>query len=464
MKTLGKQTMTEEARKAKNLQIKKTKFETTARRSNMELKTFTFKIVENKLTTFQKEQLKRLFFEAKWLRNEALGSENSLTYQAKSKGAYVQVKSPEGFDPRKLTVIGSQIAQEVIKEIKNNIKGLSAVKKKGRKVGALKFVSEVSSLDLKQHGNTYTFDPINSKLVSIQNINGKLRLRGTKQIPADAELANAKLLNKPDGYYLAVSAYIPKLSFEEQFIKNPNLILDSSIGIDMNVGLPIVLSNGLVFSSVIEETERLKNLQRKLKKMVKGSNNKQKIQNLINREYQKMDNLKDEAVRQIIHYLVSNFETIYFQDENLTAWKKNKKWSRKLHHGILGRLKAELKKLPQAVMLSRWEPTTSWCRNCGNRTKHSLDERSYNCRHCSWSHPSRDMAAAENMVLLGGGTLLKTGVHNTVNIVPPERGKLTLVENWTAGTNNEAIVEHVLSSGLIRLVDGSVGSWKQETL
>jgi len=56
---------------------------------------------------------------------------------------------------------------------------------------------------------------------------------GLRQIPADAEIANAVLLRKPSGYYLHVTCYLPK---DSRTSPNP---IDKDIGIDFGVQLEV---------------------------------------------------------------------------------------------------------------------------------------------------------------------------------------------------------------------------------
>ncbi len=73
--------------------------------------------------------------------------------------------------------------QELINIIKDNINGLSEKKKKGRKVGKLKFKSEVNSIPLIQYKNTYKI--LDENYVKIQGIKQYIRVRGLSQTPGE---------------------------------------------------------------------------------------------------------------------------------------------------------------------------------------------------------------------------------------------------------------------------------------
>ena len=214
--------------------------ETCLRRMSQTCKVYTVKIDESRLSTRQQEQLKMLFVEAKWIYNDILNySENNdiCTYNTKIKSVDVLNKDKIK-ETRELKYIGSQMKQSVFANILSNIKMLSTKKKQGNKVGKLKYISEYKSLNLKQYGNTYKI--YGNKRIKIQGVSGKLVVNGLDQfinIP-DIEIANAKILNKPDGYYIAITTYqyTDKLPIK-QYIGN-------EIGIDLGIKDMAILSTG----------------------------------------------------------------------------------------------------------------------------------------------------------------------------------------------------------------------------
>lgn len=157
----------------KNIKIKESLLATMAKRENQACRVFTVKIQKNHLKKVQKNALKMIFVEAKWLRNYALNlSKNSDIDVFKLN--YVDLKTVKHFDKdkneliSKLMFLSSQMSQDVLKEICSNIKSLSTNKKKGEKVGELKFISEYKSINLKQYGNSYSI--VNKNRIKIQGI------------------------------------------------------------------------------------------------------------------------------------------------------------------------------------------------------------------------------------------------------------------------------------------------------
>jgi putative transposase len=67
----------------------------------------------------------------------------------------VPVKVDDDFQEREICALSSQMKQALIKRLQDNVRGLAELKKKGVKVGKIKFVKAVHSIPLMQYGITY---------------------------------------------------------------------------------------------------------------------------------------------------------------------------------------------------------------------------------------------------------------------------------------------------------------------
>ena len=402
--------MTDEKRLEKNNNIKKSMKETCLRRMSQICKVFVVKIDESRLTTKQAEQLKMLFVEAKWMYNDALtfSKDNDIKdYDTKTKTVTVFNKDREP-ETRELKYISAQMKQSVLSGMLSSIKSLAARKKNGGKVGALRYISDYPSLNLKQYNMTYKIYSHNK--MKIQGISKKITVNGLEQfidIPG-IEIANAKILNKPDGYYIAITTYqhIDDLP-EKEYI-------GEEIGIDFGIKNNITLSNGETFNCSIGETKRLKRLQQKFARQIKGSNNRYKTKRLINNEYQKISNKKHDFANKLIHYLLS-YKNVYMQDENLSGWHSG--WfSKQVQHSAMGMVKHKLLMSNQVHVLDRYAPTTKYCPICGNiKSDISLSDRVYHCNECGYES-DRDIHSANNMIIM-------------FNKIPTEHREFKPVEN-----------------------------------
>lgn len=387
-------TMSDEKRLAKNAQIRAAGMDTRARRALMDCRVRDLKIVANRLSRAQKTALRAVFLESKWVRNAALAAERFDVGYAKELGDFASVRLQDGtFERRPLVHLGSQMRQAAIAQLQRDLKALAASKARGRKVGKLRFAREVNSIELQQAGVTYSLDFERSR-ARIQNIPGWLPVRGLAQLKAEGlEVANAKLVRRADGYHLLVTTYLSRLETTRG---------NEEIGLDFGVKTAFTLSDGTKIDAVTQEPERLRRLQRKLGRQVKGSRGHSKTRQLIQREYLRLASRRDELANQLVASLAKR-GNLYFQDEMIASWKgrgSGSHGSRKIHHGVLGRVKTRLRRIPGAVELPRWVATTAWCPACGSRTAHDLNQRTYLCCRCGYS-ADRDTHAAENMVLLG---------------------------------------------------------------
>ena len=407
--------MTEEQRLARNETIKQSLRATLERRKHQICRVFTVKVDMSRLSVKQDEQFKMYFVEYKWMYNDILsfGKENNIKdYDTKTKTVTVLNKDREP-ETRELKYLGSQIKASVLDRIINNCKALATKKKNGGKIGALRYISECKSIELHQYGITYSIKGKNR--IKIQKISGYVVVNGLEQfinIPG-IEIANAHLLNKPDGYYIAITTYqnIDDLP-EKEYI-------GEEIGIDFGIKSNITLSNGETFNCSIGETKRLKRLQRKFARQVKGSNNRYKTKRLINKEYQRIDNKKNDFANKLVHNLLL-YKNVYMQDENLKGWHSG--WfGKQVQHSAMGLVKSKLLMSNQVHVLDRYAPTTKYCPICGNiKSDISLSDREYHCDNCGYES-DRDVHSANNMIIMFK-TLDKF-------YVPMEHREFTPVEN-----------------------------------
>lgn len=376
----------------RNRKIRENGKATRERRSHMDCRVISTKIQENRLSKAKLEKLKRCFLEAKWLRNAVVATENLSLEDTSS----VQVKVKDTFETREIITLSVQMKQSVVDSVKTDVSNLSKAKKVGLKVGKLQYKKECNNINLKQFGKTYKIKSKNK--ISVQNI-GVLVVNGLEQMNLDeVEFANAKLIQKPSGFYIHLTVYTKK--------QPQPVIAKEVLGLDMGIKDQLTFSNEVKVNFYLEENEQLKGLMRKLSRQVKGSNQYKQTLNRIKRIYEHLNDKKNDVVNKLDSILKTNY-IICFQDELLRQWqqKKSKRrfsFGRKVQHGILGRVKEKLKKNSTNVMLESSVPTTQTCPVCGCLTKHSLDKRKYHCNHCGFENPDRDAHSANMMVLLSG--------------------------------------------------------------
>jgi len=365
--------------------IKNALQETKERRKGQRPVVFQLKL--QNLSKKKEEDLRRAFLEAKWLYNWLVSDTQRLDLPA-NKVREVKVKVGEVFEERELVILGSQVKQEIADRLKDNLRALSQLKRKGHKVGGLKPKPFVNSIPLKQYGVTFTLDRDKNR-VRIQKL-GSFRVLGLRQIPPDGEIGNALLVRKPSGYYLHVTCYLPKESASREPI-------GEAIAIDFGVYAKLTLSNGIKLDFELRETERLKTLQRKLVRAKKGSKNKEKLRLLLRREYEKIARRRRDIHNKVLAFL-RGYRKVVFQEDFVKGWTRL--FGGQVHSSGVGGLKARLRdSLATPVPVDRFEPTTKECFACGRPHELSLGDRVLRCE-CGWTC-DRDHNAA--LVILRKG-------------------------------------------------------------
>jgi putative transposase len=400
------------SRKAKNEKIKAAIQETKERRKNQTSIVVQLKI--QNLSKKKEENLKRVFLEAKWLYNWLICDSERLELSV-NKVNKVEIRVGDTFEERELTLLGSQIKQAIADEVKRSLRSLKAAKNNGRKVGKLKFKSYVSSIPLKQYGSTHTID-FSRNRIKIQKL-GSFRVLGLHRIPADAEIANAYLINKPSGYYVYLTCFVSKEEVNKQKRFGP-------VAIDFGINSKITMSNGIKLDFELKETKRLKRLHKKLSRTQKGSKNRQKLIHLLKREYEKIVRRRKDIHNRVIAFL-KNYEKVIYQEDNVHGWTKL--FGAQVNSSGIGSIKARIKNnLDNSASIGRFETTTKECVVCGKINEIYLSERVFKCE-CGWEC-DRDVNAA--LVILKKGLGLSyediVGVGRS-ELTPLEREVLTRI-------------------------------------
>lgn len=432
--------------------VKNTLRETRKRRMTQTCRVITCKINYRKLSHKQQESLRRLFLEAKWFMNAIIASDHIFSYMITGNTIPVRCKNDHDewiTEQRPIIMLSRQMEQGLLQECKDAIHAMKAKRDKaiqaGRKplkLGRLKFRKEITEIPLKQFGVTYRFTGANT--VHIQNIPGVLHLEGADRLNPDhsnnrtmlnqldillgfdskpVEYANAKLLHKEDGYYLAITTYEDSEQYAARYTAHESIrhhipASGSQLGIDAGQSDQLTCNNGKAINIYVTESLRLKKAARQVARRVKYTNGWWSALHVLKLEYLKETRQRKALADQTFHDLHAQAIRLYVQDEQISKWKRKTSkahGSRKIHHGILGRLYAKFKQDPYTIMLDKWQPTTAWCPHCGRRTKHPPGKETYRCAYCGYTN-RRDPHAAGNMIILARHPLTRHELYQTQNI------------------------------------------------
>ena len=364
-------------------------FKTRMKRAKQICKTFRFKIDYNNLNKQQKEYIKMLFVEAKWIYNYLISQDDIYSFNYKDLNQVTHKDKNKNDIVSDIQYVRSSVKQELITQIVNQIKGLSKLKKKGHKVGKLRFKSEFNSIKLKQYNVTHS---LRGNKFKIQGIKDLIRVRGIEQLKKykNIDYTTANLLYDGINYYITLTCFIDKDNTEKQY-KN------DIVGIDMGVSTSLTLSDGTKYDISIGESDRLKKLQTKLVSKQKGSNNRYKLIRKIRKEHIHINNKKNDISNKIVHSIINDNKTVVIQDEQISKWSQDGLSGSKIQHSILGRIKHKLMYSDRVKILDKWFPTTKYCRHCGSKVTLELKDRIFECPNCK-TKEDRDIHAANNMI------------------------------------------------------------------
>ena len=396
---------------SKNKQIAETMKMTFERRRRQDCRVFELKVNRKRLNKQQEETLKMMFVEAKWCYNYILAKMQDEDFDLFSfKGKELSTithKDKDGNDVEYvLHYITSSLKDALVSRMQAQVKTLATLRSKGKRVGSMRFKSDYTSIGLKQLGVTHKI--VSGNRIKVQGIKKPLLIHGLEQLDRyeSHEIANAILHKCGDDYYIYLTVYTPKADVDGKDFKN------EQVGIDFGCQTSLTMSDGTKVNAIVEETERLKRLQKKMFRQKKGSNNRYRTICAIQKEYRKNTNRKDDKANKIVHRLLSENRQIIIQDEQLHAW--HAKHGKKVQHGILGRVKERLMRHPdRVVVLSRLVPTTKFCHDCGHVHKDiQLSDREFICPTCGCIY-DRDVHAAQNMVWIYNNLRDKIGLDES---------------------------------------------------
>jgi len=377
----------------KNEQIRQTLIETQKRRQNQILKVYEVKVDCHHVSKEDFNKLNHLFIETKWIQNDVIASNDIFKYDYKQHRKIINFDKDRNEVERNIT-IQTGVHQAIVKQIQQDIYNLSKSKKKGRKVGRLKFRRNCTNIPLK----TGMLKIKSSKQISIPSFR-KLSVYGLEQFInfPEYEIANANIVKKASGIYIKISVLIPKQSMQRKST-------GKTVGLDFGIKDNITTSDGEKFNCSVQESDYLKFLQRKLSKKQKRSKRYYKCLNQLQKEYEHLTNKRNDDSNKLISYLKKEYDIIYYQDEQIAKWRKfNRVFAKNIQHSYLGRVKAKLRELSKnnrAFEISKWTPSTKYCPQCGSLNDGiQLSDRIFKC-DCGYQF-DRDVHAAKNVKLFG---------------------------------------------------------------
>lgn len=195
---------------------------------------------------------------------------------------------------------------------------------------------------------------------------------------------------------------------EDKKQKQKAICKATAVGIDTGIKTFAVLSDGTEIENpkhLKQALGRLKVLQRRASRKVKGSMNRRKAVLQIARLHEHVANQRKDFLHKTTSEIVNRFDTVVCEDLNIKGMVKNHCLARSISDLGLGDFYQMLQyKLTDSgknyLEIGRFEPSSRMC-TCGKvNARLTLSDRVWTCETCGVVH-DRDHLAAQNILKFG---------------------------------------------------------------
>ena len=187
-------------------------------------------------------------------------------------------------------------------------------------------------------------------------------------------------------------------------------VLDKSsyiVGIDMGVSDFVVDSCGNSYQgpkSLINNYDKIGELQRQLSLKKRGSNNYHKLQNKINKLYDKCNNIRNDFLHKLSTSIINENQVIVIEDLDVKSMFQTKKLAKVLGDVSISKFINMLEYKARwygrtLIKVNRYYPSSQLCNKCGYQNKElkNYSIRNWTCPKCNCNH-ERDYNAANNIL------------------------------------------------------------------
>jgi putative transposase len=229
---------------------------------------------------------------------------------------------------------------------------------------------------------------------------GWMKMRLSRPIPDGFELKQVRIVKKASGWYAMLSL--------QSDVKVPNAMPHGhSLGIDLGLISFLATSDNETIARpkfFVDALAKLKLLQKRVSRKIKGSNNWRKAINKVARFHEYISNTRKDYHFKTAHHLCNQAGMVFAEDLNLKAISKGMLCKHTLDAGF-----------GQFINILEWvctrrdvfflkvdaNGTSQTCPNCQTHTgKKELSQRIHECQLCKYK-TDRDVAAAQVVVQRG---------------------------------------------------------------
>jgi len=349
-------------------------------------------------TDEQAAQLARTFGCARYVYNQALELRTTAWQQEKKSIGYHESaarltewkKEP---DRAFLSEVSSVVLQQSLRNLDTAFTNFFE-----KRAQYPKFKSRRDRQSARYATNAFTF---RDGQITLAKQSTPLDIVWSRPLPDDAQILNLTVSRDTAGRYF-VSLLVKT---EIKPLKKAR----AEVGIDVGIKTLAVTSEGEKLENprpLLEGEERLKRLQRRLSRKVKGSNNRKKAKLKVAKLHAKISDARLDALQKFTTKIIRENQAIFVEGLNVAGMTRNHSLAKHIVDAAFGEIFRELKYKAEwngrtYLPLDRFFPSSKLCSSCG----HLLDElplsvREWDCPGCG-AHHDRDINAAINIKKAG---------------------------------------------------------------
>jgi len=231
----------------------------------------------------------------------------------------LKVEKPE------LRRVHSKVLQMVLYQLYSNLKALSRLKKKGKKVGRLRFKDKgrYKTLVYNQSGFKLVKTGKRLDVLRLSKI-GNIPIRVHREVEGKIKQVIIKRQNTGKWYaHLCVEKDVYVTQRESERV----------IGIDVGIKYFLTDSDGRQVENpkyYEKAIEKIKTLQKNLSRKKKGSKNWEKARIKLAKAYEKLVNQRNDFLHKLSRFYVDNYDMIIVEDLKITNMAKNHNLAQKI--------------------------------------------------------------------------------------------------------------------------------------
>lgn len=274
----------------------------------------------------------------------------------------------------------------------SNLKALSKKKKKGYKVGRLRFKG-------KGWFKTFTYNQSGFKLINTGKRFQVLHLSKIGNIPIRCHRSIKGKIKQVTVKHMQSGKWFASVIEErrEEIKQQP---INKIVGIDLGLTNTVYDSDGNKITNpryLKKKAEKLAHLQRRMSKKKKRSNNRNRWRIRLARQYEKLVNSREDFLHKLSRYYIDNYDAIAMEDIPIPNMVHNHKLSKSILDSCWGKLRQYISYKAEwagkLYMPVDYKGTTQRCSQCGKLVPKELQEREHKCPNCGFIAP-RDYNSA----------------------------------------------------------------------